>query len=73
MLATSVGDRRYSTIPEEENAETITELINTFLENLSAQQDRQTIKTIQQELLKLQKLQAEKMEQETKILNGKSR
>jgi hypothetical protein len=68
MLATS--ERRFSSVPQEENAETITELISAFLDNLNPKQDRQTINSINEDLQKLSKVQGEKLRDEEMILQG---
>ena len=66
MLA---SDRRYSTAPEEENAESITELITSFLDNLSAQQDRQAIVNVNQQMDACRKLRSKSLEKQLAVLD----
>jgi hypothetical protein len=50
MLSTCPQERRFSTLPEEENTETVSELLSTFLENLKGEEDAQIIRNIYKSL-----------------------
>jgi hypothetical protein len=65
-------DRRLTQLPEEENSETVTELLETFLDNLNADEDCQLINKIHQKIVlseNQQKQQLESLISEIKRMN----
>lgn len=76
MLSTCPQERRFSTLPEDENTETVSELLSTFLENLKGEEDAQIIRNIYKSLENTQTKRTENLllvENEIKGVYGLSR